>query len=118
MAEWTQSHVGHHCCGHSGQLLHANYVSDTLRSGGGSSNAEETPKSSSRIFAFPYLSRLWAQSIWMVNAFLITSANAFLPFSGYPIETKFLYQRLSVLIQIFNSVAFRGTLLPETVTED
>ena len=37
--------------------------------------------------------------------------------SGDPRETTFLYQRLSVLIQIFNSVAFRGTLLPETVTE-
>ena len=34
-----------------------------------------------------------------------------------PRETTFLYQRLSVLIQIFNSVAFRGSLLPETVTE-
>ena len=30
--------------------------------------------------------------------------------SGDPRETTFLYQRLSVLIQIFNSVAFRGTL--------
>ena len=37
--------------------------------------------------------------------------------SGDPRETTFLYQRLSVLIKIFNSVAFRGTLLPETVTE-
>ena len=36
---------------------------------------------------------------------------------GDPRETTSLYQRLSVLIQIFNSVAFRGTLLPETVTE-
>ena len=34
-----------------------------------------------------------------------------------PRETSFLYKRLSVLIQIFNSVAYRGTLLPETVTE-
>ena len=34
-----------------------------------------------------------------------------------PRKTTFLYQRLSVLIQIFNSVAFRCTLLPETVTE-
>ena len=33
-------------------------------------------------------------------------------------ETTFLYQRLSVLIEIFNAVAFRGSLLPETVTED
>ena len=32
-------------------------------------------------------------------------------------ETTFLYQRLSVLIQIFNAVAFRGSLLPETVTK-
>ena len=31
--------------------------------------------------------------------------------------TIFQYQRLSVLIQILNWVAFRGTLLPETVTE-
>ena len=38
--------------------------------------------------------------------------------SDDPRETTFLYQRLSVLIQIFNSVAFRGALLPETVTED
>ena len=37
--------------------------------------------------------------------------------SGDPRETTILYQRLSVLIQIFNSVAFRGTLLIETVTE-
>ena len=37
--------------------------------------------------------------------------------SGYPRENTFLYQRLSVLIQIFNAVAFRGSLLPETVTE-
>ena len=37
--------------------------------------------------------------------------------SSDPRETTFLYQRLSVLIQIFNPVAFRGTLLPETVTE-
>ena len=37
--------------------------------------------------------------------------------SGDPRETTFLYQRLSVLIQIFNSVTFRGTLFPETVTE-
>ena len=37
--------------------------------------------------------------------------------SGDPRETTFLYQRLFVLIQIFNSVAFRGTLLLETVTE-
>ena len=37
--------------------------------------------------------------------------------SGDPRETTFLYQRLSVLIQIFNSIAFRGTLLPKTVTE-
>ena len=37
--------------------------------------------------------------------------------SGDPRETTFLYQRLSVLIQIFNSVAFPGTLLPKTVTE-
>ena len=37
--------------------------------------------------------------------------------SGDPRETTFLYQRLSVLIQIFNAVAFRGSLLPETVTE-
>ena len=37
--------------------------------------------------------------------------------SGDPRETTFLYQRLSVLIQIFNAVAFRGTLLPEIVTE-
>ena len=32
-------------------------------------------------------------------------------------EITFQYQRLSVLIQIFNSVAFHGTLLLETVTE-
>ena len=38
--------------------------------------------------------------------------------SGDPRETTFLCQRLSVHIKIFNSVAFRGTLLPETVTED
>ena len=37
--------------------------------------------------------------------------------SGDQRETTFLYQRQSVLIQIFNSVAFRGILLPETVTE-
>ena len=37
--------------------------------------------------------------------------------SGDPRETTFLYQRLSVLIQIFNVVAFRGSLLSETVTE-
>ena len=37
--------------------------------------------------------------------------------SGDPRETTFLYQRLSVLIQIFNAVAFRGSLLPEKVTE-
>ena len=37
--------------------------------------------------------------------------------SGDPIEITFLYQRLSVLIQILNSVAFRGTHHPETVTE-
>ena len=37
--------------------------------------------------------------------------------SGDPRETTFLYQRLSVLIQIFKAVAFRGSLLPETVTE-
>ena len=36
--------------------------------------------------------------------------------SGDVRETTFLYQRLSVLIQIFNSAAFRGSLLPETVT--
>ena len=38
----SQSHVGRHCCGHSGQLFHAKDVSDTLWSGGGSSNAEES----------------------------------------------------------------------------
>ena len=37
--------------------------------------------------------------------------------SGDPRETTFLYQRLAVLVQIFNAVAFRGSLLPETVTE-
>ena len=37
--------------------------------------------------------------------------------SGDPRETTILYQRLSLFIQIFNLVAFRGTLLPETVTE-
>ena len=37
--------------------------------------------------------------------------------SGDPRETTFLYQRLSALIQSFNAVAFRGSLLPETVTE-
>ena len=37
--------------------------------------------------------------------------------SGDLRETTFLYQRLSVLIQIFITVAFRRTLLPETVTE-
>ena len=37
--------------------------------------------------------------------------------SGDPRETTFLYQRLSVFIQIFNSVAFRGTLFPETIAE-
>ena len=37
--------------------------------------------------------------------------------SGDPRETTFLYQRLSVLIKIFNAVAFRGSLLLETVTE-
>ena len=37
--------------------------------------------------------------------------------SGDLRETTFLYQRLSVLIQIFNAVASRGSLLPETFTE-
>ena len=37
--------------------------------------------------------------------------------SGETRDTAFLYQRLSVLTQIFNSVSFRGTLLSETVTE-
>ena len=37
--------------------------------------------------------------------------------SGDPRETTFLYKRLSVLDQIFNSNAIRGTLIPETVTE-
>ena len=37
--------------------------------------------------------------------------------SGDRRETTFLYQKLSILIQIFNSIAFRGTLLPDTVTE-
>ena len=37
--------------------------------------------------------------------------------SGDPRDTTFLYEKLSVLIKMFNSVAFRGTLLPETVTE-
>ena len=42
MAKWTQSHAGRHCCGHSGQLLHANHVGDILWSGGGSSNVKES----------------------------------------------------------------------------
>ena len=33
---------------------------------------------------------------------------------GDPRETMFLYQRLSVLIQIFNLVAFRGIILADT----
>ena len=37
--------------------------------------------------------------------------------SGDSRETTFLYQRLSILIPIFNSVAFRGTFRSETVTE-
>ena len=37
--------------------------------------------------------------------------------SGDPRETIFLYQRLSLVIKIFDSVAFRGTLVLETVTE-
>ena len=36
-------------------------------------------------------------------------------FSGDARETTFLYQRLFVVIQIFISIAFPGTLLPETV---
>ena len=37
--------------------------------------------------------------------------------SGDQRGTTFIYQRLSVLIKIFNYVDFCGILLPETVTE-
>ena len=39
------------------------------------------------------------------------------PVSGDPSETAFLYQIISVMIQIFNLVAFRGSFPAETVTE-
>ena len=49
--------------------------------------------------------------------FLYSLGERLSSISGDQRETTFLYQRLSVLIQIFNAVAFRGSLLPETVTE-
>ena len=49
--------------------------------------------------------------------FLYSLGERLSSISGVSRETTFLYQRLSVLIQIFNAVAFRGSLLPETVTE-
>ena len=49
--------------------------------------------------------------------FLDSLGERLFSISGDPRETTFLYQRLSLLIQIFNAVAFRGSLLAETVTE-
>ena len=42
VAKWTQTLVGRHHCAHSGQLLHVNYISDTLRSGRNTSTAEQS----------------------------------------------------------------------------
>ena len=119
MAKWTQSHVGRHCCGHSAQLLHANHVSDILWS----AEAAATRKRAN--YAEIIQSHLFVpiaiETLGPINMddqrFLNSLGERLSSVSGDPRETKFLYQRLSVLIQIFKSVAFRGTLLPETVTE-
>ena len=37
--------------------------------------------------------------------------------TGDPRESSFLYQRLSVLVQCFNMIAFRGSFISETDTE-
>ena len=119
MAKWTQSHVERHCCGHSGQLLHANHVSDILWSGGGGSNAEESKYA--EIIQSHHFVPIAIETLGPINMdgqlFLDGLGERLSSISCDPKETTFLYQRLSVLIQIFNAVAFRGSLLSETVTE-
>ena len=119
MAKWTQSHVGCHCCGHSGQLLHANHVSDIL----GAAEAASTRKRAkyAEIIQSHHFVPIAIETLEPINMdsqrFLDSLGELLSSISGDSSEPTFLYQRLSVLIQIFNAVAFRGSLLPETVTE-
>ena len=119
MAKWTQSHVERHCCGHSGQILHANDVSDTLRSGGGRATRKKAKYA--EIIQSHHFVPIAIETLGPINMdgqrFLDRLGIRLSSVSGDPRETTFLYQRLSVLIQIFSSGAFRGTLLPDTVTE-
>ena len=48
------------------------------------------------------------------SAFLVEVGNRIADISEDPLEQTFLNQRLSVIIQRFNSIAFRGTFIDET----
>ena len=50
-------------------------------------------------------------------SFLVEFSNRLTAISGDARETSFLFQRVSVLIQRFNQIAFRGTFIDENDTE-
>ena len=47
----------------------------------------------------------------LLLSFLVEISNRLATISGDARETSFLFQRVSVLIQRFNQIAFRGTLI-------
>ena len=88
----------------------------------GAAEAAATPKSAkyTEIIQSHIFVSIAIESLEPINMygqrFLESLGERLSSISGDP-RVTFLYQRLSVLIQIFNSIAFRGTLFPETVTE-
>ena len=119
MTKWTQSHVGRHCCGHSA----SSYTPTTSMTPCGAAEAAATRKRAkyAEIIQSYLFVPIAIETLGPINMdgqrFLDSLDERLSSVSGDPRETTFLYQRLSVLIQIFNSVAFRGTILPETVIE-
>ena len=120
MAKWTQSHVRCYC---SVDTLTSSYTPTTSVTPCGGAEASATRKRAK--YAEIIQSHLYVPiasgTPGPVNMdgqrFLDSLGELLSSVSSEPRETTFLYQRLSVLIQILNSVAFCGTLISETVTE-
>ena len=119
MAKWTQSHVDVTVV----DTLSSSYMPTTSVTPFGAAEAAATRKRAkyAEIIQSHLFVPIAIETLVPINMdgqrFLDSLGERLSSISGDPRETTFLYQRLSVFIQIFNAVAFRGSLLPETVTE-
>jgi len=113
--------VGCHCHGHSGRFLLARHLHNSRRGAAAERASTRNTEKYSELSSTHLFTPLALETLGPINceglSFLSELGQKLRATTGEMRETAFLFQRISITIQRFNAVAFRGTFASQDTDE-